>query len=96
MDTIPDSHPGVPGSIPWWGLFLYFTSILPNFQGQKKTLFQRKDLDLNLPKSSTYSACSFKPKKFMVGHFDLGRDVWLRNLESVKYMYEIKTWIEYT
>ena len=71
-----------PSSNPGRVYFINFFEV-PLFSRAKITPFQRKDFGKNLPKWSTNSTCSFKPKKFTVGHFDLGRHVCLRNLDSV-------------
>ena len=80
----PASHRGEWGSNPIRALLLWFFVGLAHTLRAKITPFPRKDFGKNLPKRSTNSTCSFKPKKFTVGHFDLGRYVCLRNLDCVK------------
>ena len=65
------------GSIPLQHYFVFFWKNNQTLRA-KITLFPRKDLHLNLPKWSTNTTCSFKPKKFMVGHFDLDQYSCLR------------------
>ena len=78
MVDIPDLHMGE------WGFdspkATPFTTLHQNYQTlrAKITLFQQKDLHLNILKLSTNCTCLFKPKKFMVGHFDLGQHSCLR------------------
>ena len=85
------SHVGERGSIPHMSNFVFFFVGIAQTLGAKITPFPRKDFGKNLPKWSTNSTCSFKPKKFTVGHFDLGRYVCLRNLDSVKDQKSIKS-----
>ena len=71
------------GSIPLQHNFVFFWKNNQTLRA-KITLFPRKDLHLNLPKWSTNTTCSFKPKKFTVGHFDLDRNSCLRKIHTVK------------
>ena len=74
------------GSIPLQHYFVFFWKNNQTLRA-KITLFPRKDLHLNLPKWSTNTTCSFKPKKFTVGHFDLDRNSCLRKIHTVKKLF---------
>ena len=80
------------GSIPLKDYFVFFWKNNQTLRA-KITLFQRKDLHLNLPKWSTNTTCSFKPKKFTVGHFDLDRNSCLRKIHTVKRIFWVQLYL---
>ena len=88
------SHVGGWGSIPHFNLnfVVFFVGIAQTLRA-KITPFPRKDFRKNFIGHSYSIKHSFKPKKFTVGHFDLGRYVCLRNLDSVKKRSEFQKFI---
>ena len=78
-------HAAGPSSIPGWGnKFNFVVFLLKTLTLRAKIPpFPRKNMEKNLTGWSLGTICLFKQKKFMVGHFEVGRYSHGRARDSV-------------
>ena len=86
VDKIAAFHAAGRGSIPGWENKFNFDVFLliPLTLRAKIPPFPRKNMEKNLTGWSLGTICLFKQKKFMVGHFEVGRYSHGRARDSVK------------